>query len=84
MRAPSWWHWDLELNPHVLTRMEERDFTEVELRGMLSRTSRLARDVVPGRWQAFTRWRKKRWIVILEPDPEDRVVVVITAFQVEP
>src|SRR5438105_4588007 len=26
---PSWWDWDLELSPHLLKRMIERDFDEL-------------------------------------------------------
>lgn len=30
MRWPVWWEWDLELTPHVLKRMLDREFTEVD------------------------------------------------------
>ena len=32
---PEWWEWDLEITPHVEKRMEQRDFTEIDLRRML-------------------------------------------------
>ena len=32
---PAWWNWELELTLHVLKRMEDRDFNEVDLRMML-------------------------------------------------
>ena len=33
---PTWWDWELEMTPHVERRMEDRNFSEVELRDMLS------------------------------------------------
>lgn len=42
-RGPGWWVWDLELTPHVLKRMEDRGFTEVDLRRMIDD----ARDLKP-------------------------------------
>lgn len=32
---PLWWEWELELTPHLLKRMEDRDFNEIDLRYML-------------------------------------------------
>lgn len=32
---PEWWEWELELSSHLEKRMEERSFSEVELREML-------------------------------------------------
>ena len=79
---PDWWKWDLELSPHLLDRMEDRGFTEVELRVMLVRARRLSRDIVPGRWRVLTSLRQRRWDVIVEPDPEVRRLVVVTAYPV--
>jgi len=32
---PTWWDWDIDLTPHVLKRMVDRGFSEIELRLML-------------------------------------------------
>jgi hypothetical protein len=32
---PDWWDFELELSPHILDRMIDRDFSEAELRLML-------------------------------------------------
>ena len=32
---PEWWDWDLEMSEHVLDRMEDRGFTETDVRSML-------------------------------------------------
>jgi hypothetical protein len=36
---PGWWDWELELSPHLLKRMTDRRFTEIDLRRMLERAS---------------------------------------------
>ena len=64
---PTWWDWDLEMTPHVERRMEDRDFSEVELRDMLIRATRLREDVVEGRFVATSRLRERDWEIILEP-----------------
>ena len=28
---PHWWDWELDLTPHLLKRMEDRDFNELDL-----------------------------------------------------
>lgn len=35
MNWPIWWDWELEISPHVEKRMEERNFTEIDLRDMM-------------------------------------------------
>lgn len=79
---PPWWAWELELSPHVLKRMTDRGFNEVELREMLSRASELRPDFVAGRWVATSTRGRKRWEVVLEPDSGAKVVVVVTAYPV--
>ena len=77
---PLWWNWDIEVSPHALKRMAERDFTELDLRRMLDVAETIHADVVPGRWRLRTRLRRRPWEVIVEPDAEAQHVVVITAY----
>jgi Domain of unknown function (DUF4258) len=79
---PSWWEWDLGLSAHLLKRMVDRDFTEVDLRRMLEYGMRLREDVVDGRWVVETWHAKVPWRVIIEPDEESRLLIVITAYPV--
>jgi hypothetical protein len=81
-RWRDWWDWELELSPHLLKRMTDRRFTEVDLRRMLERASGYRGDVVEGRWIIETRYRTKAWEVIVEPDPERQLLVVVTAYPV--
>ena len=79
---PEWWNWELELTPHLLKRMEDRDFTEVDLRKMLAAATSYCSDLVEGRWMIRTQHRRHPWRVIVEPDFDARLLVVVTAFPV--
>ncbi|MQA92647.1 MAG: hypothetical protein GEU90_20900 [Gemmatimonas sp.] len=48
--------------------MEDRDFSEVELRGMFEDAAAYREDVQQGRWVVETRHRARRWEVIVVPD----------------
>ena len=49
---------------------------------MLERAAGHHADVVEGRWVIQTRHHGKAWEIILEPDPERRLLVVVTAYPV--
>ena len=83
MPWPVWWEWELELTPHLEKRMEDRDFTEIDLRAMLELAQDYSPDVVEGRWVIATHRRQQPWAVIVEPDPEAQLLVVVTAYPVE-
>lgn len=82
-RWPAWWDWELEFSSHLLKRMVDRGFTEVDLRSMMERATAVRRDVDPGRWIVESKHASKPWEVVVEPDVEDRLVVVITAYSVD-
>lgn len=77
---PEWWEWPLAFTPHLEARMEEREFSEVELRTMLLNASRVASARRPGRFVAAMRHRGVPWSVVLEPDESERLLYVVTAF----
>ncbi len=77
---PQWWDWDLEISPHVVKRMVDRGFSELDLRTMLEHPKDYRPDVVEGRWAVVTTHRKRTWEVILEPDVHAKRLVVITAY----
>jgi hypothetical protein len=60
--------------------MVDRRFTEVELRRMMERARRYRPDVVRGRWVIASRHRGRRWEIIVEPDFELEILLVITAY----
>jgi hypothetical protein len=80
---PAWWDWELELSSHLLKRMVDRRFSEVDLRTMMSAPKGLREDHQPGRWVVETSHDGTRWEVIVEPDANDKLLVVITAYPVE-
>ena len=83
MQWPEWWQWEIELTPHVLRRMEDRDFAEVDLRAMLHSAESYRLDVLDHRWVITTRFRNATWRVIVEPDEEERILIVVTAYPAE-
>ena len=80
---PQWWSWELELSPHLLKRMVDRDFSEVDLRIMLESALRLRENEEPGRWVVETTHQTHAWEVIVEPDPIDKLLVVVTAYPLD-
>lgn len=77
---PDWWSWELELSSHLLKRMVDRGFTEIELRSMIERATGMREDEEPGRWIIETEHDSRGWEVIVEPDFDDMLLVVITAY----
>ena len=65
---PEWWEWELEFTSHLEKRMEDRDFTELDLRTMLERAESYQPSVVAARWVVRTRHRSAGWALIVEPD----------------
>ena len=55
----------------------------MDLRRMLEHAEGYHADVVEGRWVIETRHSRKDWEVIVEPDNEQKLLVVVTAYPVE-
>ena len=83
MEWPNWWDWELEISSHIEKRMEQRDFTEVDLRGMMESARGYREDVVEGRWIIDVKHRGMPWEVVVEPDTADELLVVVTAYPVD-
>jgi hypothetical protein len=76
----SWLCWDLDISPHAMRRMPIRGFSETDLRGMLEDPDHVEPDACPGRFVAHCRWHGQQWNIILEPDKDAGVIIVVTAF----
>lgn len=63
--------------------MEDRSFTEVDLRTMLEAAAGYRDDIVDGRFVIVTRHRKADWEVIVEPDDPTHSLVVVTAYAID-
>ena len=79
---PQWWHWELEVSDHLQEQMDKRGFNETDLRTMLHDATSYALGRRSGRWEIETGWHGRPWEVVVEPDPDGRVLVVVTAYEV--
>ncbi len=64
---PEWWLWELELSPHLLKRMVDRRFNEVDLRLMLNDALDYHPDIETGRWVIRSSLDKRIWEIVVEP-----------------
>jgi hypothetical protein len=62
--------------------MEQRGVTEVEVRAVLERATGFEASVVEGRFMIHTQRGQGPWVVIVEPDSEVRLLVVVTVYEV--
>jgi hypothetical protein len=62
--------------------MGDRRFTEVDLRRMLERATGYRPDIVADLWVIKTRHRRRAWEVIVEPDWQRQLLVVVAAYPV--
>jgi hypothetical protein len=80
---PEWWDWELELSPHLLKRMVDRVFNEADLRLMLEEATGYHENHDEGRWAIVARHGGRLWEVIVEPCPEEKILIVVTAYPVD-
>jgi len=78
---PEWWDWELEISPHLLKRMVDRSFSELDLRAMLEHARGYRPDIMEGRWVIVASHRRRVWEVVVEPDFETKRLVIVTAYQ---
>ncbi len=83
MDWPDWWFWELELTPHLLKRMIDRRFNEVDLREMLDTAIGYHENHEDGRFVIETTHDARQWAIIVEPDPSDEILIVITAYPLD-
>jgi hypothetical protein len=79
-RWPAWWDWELEFSAHLLKRMVDRSFSQLDLRAMMHRSRGYRPDAAEGRWVIITSHRGRPWEVVVEPDFDNLRLVVITAY----
>ena len=63
--------------------MEDRGFTEVDLRRMLEHASGHTPDITTGRFIIEARHAGQPWAVVVEPDEKRQLLVVVTAYPVD-
>ena len=62
--------------------MEQRGVTEVEVRAMLENATEFEPNVVEARFMIQVRHLQSPWMVIVEPDADARLLVVVTVYEV--
>jgi hypothetical protein len=62
--------------------MEQRGVTEVDVRAMLEGATRYEPSVVVGRFMIHAVHMHRPWIVIVEPDLDAKLLVVVTPYEV--
>jgi hypothetical protein len=62
--------------------MEQRGVTEVDVRAMLGRATGFEPSVVEGRFMIHVKKNDRPWIVIVEPDSDASLLVVVTVYEV--
>jgi hypothetical protein len=80
---PEWWEWEIELSPHLLKRMIDRSFNEADLRQMLEDATAYHENHEEGRWVIVSNQAGRQWEIIVEPCPEETLLVVVTAYPVD-
>jgi hypothetical protein len=79
-RRPAWLEWDIALSVHLLERMEDRGFSELDLRAMFLRVTSIRRDAAPERWVLCTHFGTRRWENVVQPEAQDELLWVVTAY----
>ena len=79
---PDWWNWDLSFTSHAELRMEQRGVTEVEVRAMLENATGFEPNVVEGRFAIHARRLQSPLVVIVEPEADAKLLVVVTVDEV--
>ena len=70
------------MSAHLLKRMEDRAFNEIDLRRMLEHAGGHRADILAGRFVIESQHAGTSWEVIVEPDELCQLLVVITAYPV--
>jgi hypothetical protein len=80
---PLWWSWEIEITPHIEKRMVQRYFNEIDLRTMLHSATNFEKDIEEGRFKIMSSLRNSAWEIIVEPDYQEKVLVLVTAYSIE-
>lgn len=83
MQGPELWSWELELTPHLLKRMLDRQFGETDLRQMLENATGFRKNPEEGRFVIETQHDGRDWALIVEPSPGEQILIVVTAYPVK-
>jgi hypothetical protein len=78
---PDWWEWELAFTGHAELRMGQRGVTEVDVRTMLHEATAYSPSVAEGRFLIQTTRSNRPWVVVVEPDGQERKLVIVTTYE---
>lgn len=81
-REAEWFDWDLEVSDHAHKRAVLRGFSETDLRTTVCDTLGFEPGDEEGRFVLHSRLGRDRWRIVVEPDDEERKLIVATAWRV--
>lgn len=77
-QRPEWLDWELEFHPHFDLRVRERHSAEVIARHVLEHYTELSPSRREGRWVLGAKYEGESWELVVEPDPWERLLVLVT------
>jgi hypothetical protein len=80
---PHWWHWELEISQHLLKRMIDRGFNEVDVREMLEDAADFRPNHEPSRFAIRSHLDGHPFELILEPLMMEEILLVVTAYPLD-
>ena len=81
-RETEWFDWDLEISDHARKRATLRGFDETDVRAMVTDALGFEPSHEKGRYVVHSRLGRDRWRIVVEPDPEERKLIVVTGWRV--
>ncbi|MFW6162793.1 MAG: hypothetical protein ACODAJ_08465 [Planctomycetota bacterium] len=78
----EWLEWDVEISYHAHRRSGLRGFNEIDLRAMVEDAAGFEPSPVEGRFVLYSGLGQENWAIVVEPDDEERKLIVVTAWRV--
>ena len=80
---PDWWQYEIVISSHLIERMEDRGFSEIDVRAMFDDATQWRQSIVPGRFVITTAHQSEAWEIVVEPDELGGTLIVVTAYGLE-
>jgi len=80
-QTAEWLDWDVEIGYHANRRSLVRGFSETDLRVLITDAAGFEPSHMAGRFVLHSRLGTEAWRIVVEPDHEDRKLVVVTAWR---
>lgn len=81
-KTAEWLDWEVDIGYHAGKRSVVRGFNETDIRILISDAIGFEPSHMEGRFVLHSRLGDEAWRVVVEPDPEERKLIVVTAWRV--